>query len=553
MNKKLIVEVFRNSGLKAVLDHANVPDGMMMVEGVLGRVDSENRNKRSYPREEYAKHINLMQERINESNGIFGEMEHPKSMNIDLNNVSHKVVDVRLDEDGFVRGRVLLLDTPKGKIAQSIVKSGSPLPISSRAVGQVSESGVVTLDLLSTYDLVGTAGFAEAKLGKALTESLDENGNIVCETYVSDIDDNGDVVQESTLRTIVETVEERLKKSFVHKDEIDSLVEQRVAAQGGAVINENNDAVVGLTEAQALVLMNEQFSNVYSPILEKWITTQFAPKFGDVVQEWLSNDYANLLETWVKEDVLPHHSRVIENWMKEDVLPHNAEVTENWLQNTLLPHNAEVTENWIRADFAPKFGELVQEWLTGDYANVLESWVKGQVNESTQLTETKKEDVEDVKEEEAEKSKEETPKKEEVKESINDHADLFVSKLLKNINEDVEKAKDIKAEEKEEEKIDEAFYRTAPSWLKRIPSEFKPMWQGLNENQREKVFKRAAVRLLETEEDVRRFWKGIDFETIIEGDQRSIKRNINETVDAPVRTARHGIGAYAKALQGRRF
>jgi hypothetical protein len=566
MKKKLIVEVFRKSGLKALLDQQNVPEGMMMVEGVLGRVDSENRNKRYYPREEYAKHVKLMQERIQESNGIFGEMEHPKSMNIDLNNVSHKVVDVRLDEDGFVRGRVLLLDTPKGKIAQSIVKTGSPLPISSRAVGQVSESGEVKLDLLSTYDLVGTAGFAEAKLGKApLMESLDESGNVINETYITDLDSNGDAVEESTIQEIVEAVETRLRKSFVHKDEVDALVEQRVAAQGGATINENGETVVGLSENQVLALMNERFANVYSPILERWITQEFAPTNATFIQEWLTNDYANLLESWVKDDVLPHHSNVIEQWVKEDVLPHNAEVTENWIKSEVLPHNAEVTETWIKSevlphnaeitetwlkqDALPEFGEVVQEWLVGDYANVLEGWIKNNAG-TIALNEAKETEEEEEDPKKSEKSEEKgEEKKKDVKESIMETADLFTSKLLMQIDENVEKAKELKASEKKEEKIDEAYFRSAPTWLRRIPAEFKPMWTSLNESQRDKVFKRAAVRLLETDQDVRRFWKSIDFETIIEG-QKHIKREaINESINEPVKSVRHGVGAFAKFLQ----
>ena len=90
------------------------------MSGVFGVCGVKNENRRIYSKENYGMMVENLQKEI-ASNGLLGELEHPNTMYINLNTVSHKIESIEMNEDGTITGTILLLDTNKGRDAKAIV------------------------------------------------------------------------------------------------------------------------------------------------------------------------------------------------------------------------------------------------------------------------------------------------------------------------------------------------------------------------------------------------------------------------------------------------
>jgi hypothetical protein len=113
--------------------------GKVVMRGILQKADTLNQNGRIYPMAVLEREVRNYQKFIAENRAL-GELDHPDSSVVNLKNVSHVIKEAYL-EKGVVYGSVELLDTPSGKILQSLVESGVKLGISSRGVGSVKKQG----------------------------------------------------------------------------------------------------------------------------------------------------------------------------------------------------------------------------------------------------------------------------------------------------------------------------------------------------------------------------------------------------------------------------
>jgi len=113
-------------------------NGRLVVKGVLQRAEAKNQNGRVYPRDtlvreakKYAK-VNIAERRA------LGELDHPDSSVVNLNNASHNILEMHWKGDDLL-GTVEVLGTPAGNILKELFKSGIKLGISSRGLGSVKE------------------------------------------------------------------------------------------------------------------------------------------------------------------------------------------------------------------------------------------------------------------------------------------------------------------------------------------------------------------------------------------------------------------------------
>ena len=137
MNKKLLVDVrpFEISADK-INESINENGCKLIVKGVLQRAESKNQNGRVYPREVLLKEVSkYLDEQVSERRAL-GELDHPESSVVNLNNASHNVIEMHWDGDDLL-GTVEVLSTPSGNILKELFKSGIKLGISSRGLGSV--------------------------------------------------------------------------------------------------------------------------------------------------------------------------------------------------------------------------------------------------------------------------------------------------------------------------------------------------------------------------------------------------------------------------------
>ena len=113
--------------------------GKIILKGILQKSNTVNQNGRIYPDVILDREVRNYQKFIRENRAL-GECDHPDSSVVELKNVSHIVRSAYMD-GGVCYGEVELLDTPAGKILQSLVESGVTLGISSRGVGSTRSDG----------------------------------------------------------------------------------------------------------------------------------------------------------------------------------------------------------------------------------------------------------------------------------------------------------------------------------------------------------------------------------------------------------------------------
>ena len=157
MNKKLLVDVRPFEISRQKIDESiKENDGRLIVKGVLQRAESKNQNGRVYPREVLMKETTkYLEEQVSERRAL-GELDHPESSVVNLNNASHNVIEMHWDGDDLL-GTVEVLSTPSGNILKELFKSGIKLGISSRGLGSVEpmrEGEGDTVEVQPDFELI---------------------------------------------------------------------------------------------------------------------------------------------------------------------------------------------------------------------------------------------------------------------------------------------------------------------------------------------------------------------------------------------------------------
>lgn len=141
-------------------DGANVPAGARVLEGLLQRANTKNRNNRIYPQHILERETKKLQSMLAESGGILGELDHPETVTINLQKVCQRIDRLGFNNQGIVEGRITLLpELPLGKAAIGIADAlNGKLGQSSRGAGTLFKRDDVIMVgedySMKTYDAV---------------------------------------------------------------------------------------------------------------------------------------------------------------------------------------------------------------------------------------------------------------------------------------------------------------------------------------------------------------------------------------------------------------
>jgi hypothetical protein len=204
MSLKLITE--ENFDVKYIteeLEEGKKPS--LFIEGIFMQGNNKNRNGRVYPASILESQMNHYRDNFISKNRSLGELNHPSGPTINLDKVSHMIVEMRREGDDFY-GKAKILNTPMGNIARNLIEDGASLGVSTRGLGSLKNSNgamIVQEDfVLNTVDIV-----SQPSAHDAWVNGIMENKEWIWE---------GDSLKEVTLNEI----KKELDKPALSEEEI---------------------------------------------------------------------------------------------------------------------------------------------------------------------------------------------------------------------------------------------------------------------------------------------------------------------------------------------
>lgn len=174
--QQVLIEMIQPSAAKLMVEEHEGGKSSYL-SGIFMQAELQNGNGRIYPLDEITSQVDSIMKRIAEGTTVYGELNHPDNLTIDLNNVSHIITELKMDGTNAIGKARIIEGHPKGQIVKSILNAGGKLGVSSRGSGNVVEGRVSGFSLV-TVDVVATPSAPNAYPGHVM-EALTENQKIM--------------------------------------------------------------------------------------------------------------------------------------------------------------------------------------------------------------------------------------------------------------------------------------------------------------------------------------------------------------------------------------
>ena len=346
-------------------------DGEHILAKVKGQFfvpDGYSRNNRFYPRKLWERVISSpeIQKKLRERR-MFGTIGHDTPINdetIAEGKISHIVTNLYIDEQGRGIGEALILNTPAGRVLNTLLRAGAKLYVSSRAFGEYEgkdPTGRVpalkpeTYELI-TFDFVYEPGFLQAnpQLVESIREDLQK-----CLGEFCDLNSNQKIKKEDLSMALDKVVEQLSTEKAKLEQELSKTLEELEATK------------TKLKALEDLQKKNEELSKELESLKQTLAKYEKLGKPEEI--EALIAKSTELLKKYEKLGKPEELEDTIKN-AKQILLKYEKLGSPEELEKAL--RNARKELNKV-ADFIDKVGtfEEVEEVLI-DFMNVLDNMIK---------------------------------------------------------------------------------------------------------------------------------------------------------------------------------
>ena len=128
----------------------------LYIKGPFLQTETVNRNQRVYRLPVMQKEVKRYTESYIRKGRDLGELGHPEGPTVNLDRVSHKIVSLEQKGNNFI-GKAQILSTPMGKIAESLLKEGVTLGVSSRGIGSIAQNKEGFMEVGEDFQLATAA------------------------------------------------------------------------------------------------------------------------------------------------------------------------------------------------------------------------------------------------------------------------------------------------------------------------------------------------------------------------------------------------------------
>ena len=280
-NEKLIDVI--DPEMNFQIEESDEVDGehiLAKVKGVFFCPNGKSRNNRFYPEALWEKALGdaSVKQKL-KSRTMFGTVGHDTELNdkaILEGRISHIVTNAYINEDGKGIGEALILNTPAGRVLNTIMRAGSQVFVSSRAEGRFkgTKDGMPIVDedsyKLDTWDFVLNPGFTAAN-----PKLVEELNNIQTDNNQGD-------------KAMNETLEKVIKENVALKEELTTTSKKVTSLEEALspIQEENNHVKAQLATAEETISkLDESNKELETELVEAKGIVSVVEEMGDSVTE----------------------------------------------------------------------------------------------------------------------------------------------------------------------------------------------------------------------------------------------------------------------------